>query len=140
MIKKKFWILLFIVITICIIFVDIFALKGVFTRDFMTNFIYGGMTGKQVVAYLGMPQKSIGSGAPVMEYDLPFQTHFYVIYDGNANVVNTSVSDNFYPFRGWLLPIIMLCIALFERLIYNRWQNKSICKLLPAGHPPAGRP
>jgi hypothetical protein len=122
--KKKVGIVLFIIIVICIIFVDIFALKGVLIRDFMTNFIHSGMTGEQVGTYLGMPQQSVGSGVPVMEYDLPFQAHFYVTYDGNANVINTSVSDNIYPLRGWLLPIIMLCIALLEKLIYNYWQSK----------------
>lgn len=117
--KKRNYILFFVMITIIIILADIIFLERALTRDLLSKHIREGMENTQVIALIGMPARDVGSGAVIHEYPLLFDKYFYVVYGSDCKTVaSTHYPEVANPLQGFILPLILLSVAGVEAAVY----------------------
>ena len=116
--KKRYYILIFITLTIIIILTDILIFDHALTRDLLSKHIREGMENTQVASLIGMPARDVGSGLVIHEYPLLFDNYFYVVYGSDCKVVNTIYPEAANPLQGFVLPSILLLIAGVETAVY----------------------
>lgn len=117
----KVWqfLLIFLVISGCLLLADQLCWGGVLTRDFTSSFLEEGMTQNQVNTLIGNQKiRTDMRFSYMMACDLPFDEHFYIVLDEDDSVCSIYESERTYPLRGWLLPALLAEIALLEAVIY----------------------
>ena len=110
--------LIFVLIVMSIILMDAHFGDSLLMKDFLTLFVREGMEAEKVTELLGNSLGDVGSGACVLEYALPFEHRFYVTLTYDTRVLHVSEGPDPYPFRGFLLPVIILGAAVLEMGTY----------------------
>lgn len=118
--KKKVLhlIMIYILIIQTFLLCDLTLFDSVFTRDFKQNFLNEDMSVFEADRIVGVSVKNVGSGLSIYEYNLPFGKHLYVTAQFRSKPC-ISIRSDFYLFKGALLPIIMVLVAVFEVTWYR---------------------
>lgn len=97
---------------VVLLVLDAVILNGILLRDFMSLFVHKDMEIETISMLLGMPQRDVGSGITILEWDMPMGAHYYVGYlDG---VTQCWYEPNNASVQGVLLPLLCVLLAVVE--------------------------
>ena len=131
--KKKVLhlIIIYILIIQTFLLCDMTLFDSVLTRDFKQNFLNVDMSIFEADRIVGVSVKNVGSGFSIYEYNLPFGKHLYLTQRYNWSTDNQyiDIRSDFYLFKGALLPIIMVFVAVLLVTCYRlREKRRSAAK------------
>ena len=95
-------------------------------RDFATLFIGEDATETQVISLLGEPQRDVGSGVTVYEWDMPFGSH-YRISCREGHIYNRQYTANgIYIQAAAFSVVVVMAVVSVAALIFCLKKRKTV--------------
>lgn len=112
-----FMLLLYLCITIVLLIVDQLLIGGALMQDFLSVFVHEDMQPEYVILLLGEPQRDIGSGLSVLEWDMLYDAHFRVSCH-ETEIFSFAYEANNGSVQGITLPLCLVLIGFIEAAAY----------------------
>lgn len=125
--KKRYFILIFLLLAVCLILADVTVMDGALTRNFLAMFIREGMYKQQVADLIGAHAEIFRHTDKGMAqtHVLPFGRVLLISYNADCLTVfevkdinQTWDEKPLHMLYSFLLPGILLCLAGVEAAVY----------------------